>query len=111
MPRVMVNRLKEFRESLKLTLESVAGDVGLSVSQLSRFESGEREPRLHEARAIAKVYKVPVDVLWPLGGPVDPLDRAVARVRQHPEIVPMAVSFIEGAVAVAEQKPPPDRRP
>jgi transcriptional regulator with XRE-family HTH domain len=106
----MVNRLKEFRDGLGLTLESVAGDVGISVSQLSRFESGDREPRLHEARAIARHYKTSVDALWPEIPGGDDLDRATALVRQHPDLVPRVVSYIEGALAVAaDVKPAPSR--
>lgn len=54
-------RFKEFREAEKLTLEQLAADVDLSVSQLSRFESGGREPRVIDLLRIAERLKVP----WP----------------------------------------------
>jgi DNA-binding Xre family transcriptional regulator len=48
--------LKQVRESLtpKLTLEQLSEDVNISVSQLSRFESGDRRPRVDELERIAE---------------------------------------------------------
>lgn len=52
-------RFKEFREAEKVTLEQLAADVDISVSQLSRFESGGREPRVIDLLKIADRLKVP----------------------------------------------------
>lgn len=52
-------RFKEIREQAKCTLEDLSEDVGISVSQLSRFESGEREPRVSELLRIAAKLKAP----------------------------------------------------
>ena len=49
-----MNSLREARKRLKLSLEQLSEDVGISVSQLSRFESGNREPRIKELARIAK---------------------------------------------------------
>lgn len=49
----MDSPLKRARKAAKITLERLAEDVGLSVSQLSRFESGKREPRVAELERIA----------------------------------------------------------
>lgn len=54
-----VYRFKEIREVADITLEALAPDVGISVSQLSRFESGDREPRVDELLRIAARLKVP----------------------------------------------------
>lgn len=51
-------RFSEFRPE-SLTLEKLSEDVGISVSQLSRFESGEREPRVGELLRIAERFNVP----------------------------------------------------
>ena len=53
--------IKHFREAAGLTLEVLAADVGISVSQLSRFESDLREPRVAEIRRIAD--RLGVDVM------------------------------------------------
>lgn len=52
-------RLKELREDREVTLEALSDDVAISVSQLSRFESGKREPRLDEVLRIAERLRVP----------------------------------------------------
>jgi transcriptional regulator with XRE-family HTH domain len=58
-----ISRLRQARKKAKLTLERLAQDVGLSVSQLSRFETGDRTPRLPEIERIAKTLGVTVDYL------------------------------------------------
>lgn len=57
--------MQEARERLKpkLTLEQLSEDVGISVSQLSRFENGKRVPRVPELERIAKRLGVTVDEL------------------------------------------------
>lgn len=52
-------RFKELREQATLTLEQLSEDVRISVSQLSRFESGDREPRVDELLRIAARLRVP----------------------------------------------------
>ena len=47
------------REQAGITLEQLSDDVGVSVSQLSRFESGDREPRVDELLRIAARLRVP----------------------------------------------------
>lgn len=51
-------KLKRIREDQKLTLKALSDDVGISISQLSRFESGEREPRVSEIKVIARRLNV-----------------------------------------------------
>ncbi|WAJ27573.1 XRE family transcriptional regulator [Antarcticirhabdus aurantiaca] len=45
--------VRDFREQAGLTLEDLAGDIEISVSQLSRIETGKREARLVELQRIA----------------------------------------------------------
>lgn len=42
-----------------MTLETLSDDVGISVSQLSRFEGGSREPRVSELMRIAERLRRP----------------------------------------------------
>jgi len=52
-------RFKELRSLSDVTLERLAEEVGISVSQLSRFENGEREPRVEELLRVAARLRVP----------------------------------------------------
>lgn len=56
--------LKAIRQPL-MSLEKLSEATGISVSQLSRFESGEREPRLSEAARISTALSVDVLELFP----------------------------------------------
>lgn len=56
--RMALTALKELRG--ETTLESLAADVEISVSQLSRYERGERDPALSHLRRIAQRFKVTV---------------------------------------------------
>jgi transcriptional regulator with XRE-family HTH domain len=46
--------IKRLREERGLTLEELAPDIGISVSQLSRIENGKREPKLADILRIAR---------------------------------------------------------
>jgi len=48
-----------------MTLEVLAEKIGLSVSQVSRFESGKRRPHVDEIRKIAAVLEVGVADIFP----------------------------------------------
>jgi transcriptional regulator with XRE-family HTH domain len=61
------NRIREWRKSKGRTLEQLADESGLSVSYLSRMESGERNVSLRNLEQIAGALKVaPSDLV---GGP------------------------------------------
>ena len=51
--------LQKARTALKLSLEQLSEDVGISVSQLSRFESANRDPRASELLRLAARLNVP----------------------------------------------------
>lgn len=60
------SRLKQIRKSIPgMTLEALAEKIGLSVSQVSRFESGKRRPHVDEIRKIAAVLNVGVADIFP----------------------------------------------
>lgn len=57
--KASVYRFGEIRERSGVTLEALAEVVDISVSQISRFESGKREPRVGEMLKIAAALKTP----------------------------------------------------
>jgi transcriptional regulator with XRE-family HTH domain len=62
----MANKaLKDARKAAGFTLETLSEAVGISTSQLSRFESGQRRPRAHEVTAIAAKLGVRAGEIWP----------------------------------------------
>jgi len=56
-------RLKALRLSRDVTLAALADVTGISVSTLSRLESGQRRPNLELLLPLAKAHQVPLDEL------------------------------------------------
>jgi transcriptional regulator with XRE-family HTH domain len=56
-------RLRALRRDRGLTLETVAADTGISVSTLSRLESGSRRPTLDLLIPLARTHRVALDQL------------------------------------------------
>src|SRR4051812_23446020 len=56
-------RLRTLREQRGPTLRALAADTGISVSTLSRLESGQRRPTLELLLPLARAYGVPLDEL------------------------------------------------
>jgi len=69
-------RLRALRKARGVTLEQMAERTGISISTLSRLESGRRRPTLELLFALAQEYRVPLDEL--VGAP------QVADPRIHP---------------------------
>ena len=69
-------RLRALRTEAGITLAQLATTTGISVSTLSRLESGQRKPTLELLLPIAKAHQVPLDELVgapPVGDPrIDP---------------------------------------
>lgn len=59
--------LRMARKRARLSLEKLSAEVGISVSQLSRFEAGTREPRVTEIERIAAAVGCPPQELMPKG--------------------------------------------
>jgi len=57
------SRLRALRQQRETTLASVSASTGISVSTLSRLESGERRPTLELLLPLAKAYGVTLDEL------------------------------------------------
>jgi transcriptional regulator with XRE-family HTH domain len=60
-------RLRTLRQQRGITLSALAESTGISVSTLSRLESGQRKPTLELLLPLARAYGVPLDDL--AGGP------------------------------------------
>jgi transcriptional regulator with XRE-family HTH domain len=75
-------RLRTLRQQRSATLASVSAATGISVSTLSRLESGGRKPTLELLLALARAYQVPLDELVGVPPPADPRVRA-RPVRRH----------------------------
>jgi transcriptional regulator with XRE-family HTH domain len=56
-------RLRQLRQEREATLADLAGETGISVSTLSRLESGGRRPTLELLLRLAKAHRVALDEL------------------------------------------------
>src|ERR1700710_2027610 len=56
-------RLRDLRKQRGATLASLSATTGISVSTLSRLESGQRRPTLELLLPLARVHQVPLDDL------------------------------------------------
>ncbi|MEU4422025.1 XRE family transcriptional regulator [Actinoplanes sp. NPDC024001] len=71
-------RLRELRQKREMTLTQLAENTGISVSTLSRLESGARRPTLELLLPLAEAYQVSLDEL------VDAPETGDPRVRARP---------------------------
>jgi transcriptional regulator with XRE-family HTH domain len=71
-------RLRTLRTQRGLTLNALSETTGVSVSTLSRLESGQRRPTLELLLPLARAYQVALDELVETPPPDDP------RIHQHP---------------------------
>ncbi|MBK3593946.1 MULTISPECIES: helix-turn-helix domain-containing protein [Streptomyces] len=69
-------RLRRLRKDRGVTLAALAEATGISVSTLSRLESGGRRPSLELLLPIARAHEVPLDDLVGAPSPGDPRVRA-----------------------------------
>ncbi|MFJ8636239.1 helix-turn-helix domain-containing protein [Streptomyces sp. NPDC093568] len=76
-------RLRQMRKEREVTLTSLSEVTGISVSTLSRLESGLRKPSLELLLPIARAHQVPLDEL--VGNPAvgDPRVRAAEPIERH----------------------------
>ena len=72
------SRLRALRRRRGGTLAGLSETTGISVSTLSRLESGGRKPTLELLLALARAYQVPLDELVGTPEPGDPRVRARA---------------------------------
>ncbi|MEU8758725.1 XRE family transcriptional regulator [Streptomyces sp. NPDC048659] len=82
-------RLRRIRRDRGATLAELSASTGISVSTLSRLESGQRKPSLELLLPIARAHQVPLDEL--VGAPQDgdPRVRAKPIVRHGRTMYPL----------------------
>lgn len=56
-------RLKELRKARGISQLKLATDLNTNQNTISRYETGEREPGIHELIAIADYFNISVDYL------------------------------------------------
>ncbi|TXK19676.1 helix-turn-helix domain-containing protein [Homoserinibacter sp. GY 40078] len=100
-------RLRALRTRRDLTLSDVSRDSGISVSTLSRLESGARRPALELLLPLARVYDVPLDEL--VGAPEAGDPRVHIRRIPHRGGVMMPLGRGSSGIRVVKQILPPPR--
>jgi transcriptional regulator with XRE-family HTH domain len=99
------DRLRAIRESRGLTLKAAGEASGISISTLSRLESGQRRAQLELLLPLARLYRLPLDDLVgapPLGDP-----RIHPRSRVRDGVVTMPLSGGSGTWEAFKQVHPP----
>lgn len=82
-------RLRALRQQRGATLASLSAMTGISVSTLSRLESGGRKPTLELLLALSRAYQVPLDDLVGMPPPGDPRVRAKPVHRHGRTLIPL----------------------
>jgi transcriptional regulator with XRE-family HTH domain len=82
-------RLRALRMSTNTTLTALSGATGISVSTLSRLESGQRRPNLELLLPLAKAHQVPLDELVGAPDTGDPRVHLRPIVRNRMTIIPL----------------------
>jgi transcriptional regulator with XRE-family HTH domain len=85
-------RLRSLRTERELTLTALSRTTGISVSTLSRLESGQRRPTLELLLPLARAYQVALDELVETPPPDDPRVRQRPFVRNGMTLVPLTGS-------------------
>ena len=82
-------RLRALRQQREMTLADLSAATGISVSTLSRLESGQRRPNLELLLPLAQAYQVPLDEL--IGAPAtgDPRIHAQPFTRNGMTVLPL----------------------
>lgn len=83
-------RLRALRQQRDITLTHLAEVTGISVSTLSRLESGSRKPTLELLLPLAKAYQVSLDELVDAPETGDPRVRARAIMRNGRMHIPLS---------------------
>lgn len=107
-------RLRALRTARSVTLAGLAAETGISVSTLSRLESGQRRPNLELLLPLARAHGVPLDEL--VGAPATGDPRIHLRPRRYRDttIVPLSRGtgglqafkhLIPASVATGEPEP------
>ncbi|MCY7396179.1 MAG: helix-turn-helix transcriptional regulator [Nocardioides sp.] len=98
-------RLRTLRLDLGATLAELAESTGISISTLSRLESGRRRPSLELLLPLARVHQVPLDELVDAPETGDPRVHVKAITKHGATIVPLTRR--PGGVRAFKQVLPP----
>lgn len=82
-------RLRALRQQRDLTLASLSAVTGISVSTLSRLESGQRRPTLELLLPLARAHRVPLDDLVGATSTGDPRVHLKPQTRHGMTVVPL----------------------
>jgi len=82
-------RLRAVRQKRGATLSELSAATGISVSTLSRLESGGRKATLELLLALARAHKVPLDELVGVAPPADPRVRSKPVHRHGRTLIPL----------------------
>ncbi|WP_307035124.1 helix-turn-helix transcriptional regulator [Streptomyces canus] len=95
-------RLRALRRDRGLTLEALAEDTGISLSTLSRLESGKRRPTLDLLIPLARAHRVALDQLVAAPATGDPRVHLEPRRRDRGSVV-VPLTQYPGRVQVFKQ--------
>jgi transcriptional regulator with XRE-family HTH domain len=84
------SRLRSLRQERGATLADLSGATGISVSTLSRLESGQRRPTLELLLPLARAHGVALDDLVDAGAPEDPRVHGSPFSREGLTMVPLS---------------------
>jgi transcriptional regulator with XRE-family HTH domain len=66
MSKLLGVRLRSLRRLKRMTQKDLAGQLGISVSNLSTIERGDKYPRVEMLKKIARILDVPLEELFVL---------------------------------------------
>ncbi|RSN69969.1 MULTISPECIES: helix-turn-helix domain-containing protein [Actinomadura] len=89
-------RLRRLRREREVTLSALAESTGISVSTLSRLESGKRRPSLELLLPLAQAYQVPLDEL--VGAPEVGDPRVRLRPQKRGDLIVMPLTRRPGGI-------------
>ncbi|WP_021593656.1 MULTISPECIES: helix-turn-helix domain-containing protein [Actinomadura] len=106
-------RLRRLRQERNVTLAALAETTGISVSTLSRLESGKRRPSLELLLPLAQAHQVPLDEL--VGAPNVGDPRIRPRPQRMNDMIVLPLTRRPGGVQafkmiIPERLPEPDPR-
>jgi len=107
-------RLRTLRTRAGASLSRVSAETGISVSTLSRLESGQRKPSLELVLPLAREYGISLDELMTLPTTSDP--RITPRVRERGGHIVQTLTRRASAAQIHRTRipgsaTPPERRP
>lgn len=82
-------RLRNLRSERGTTLAALAEATGISLSTLSRLESGDRKPSLELLLPIARAHQIPLDELISAPEVEDPRIKSTPVRREHITVAPL----------------------